>query len=155
MCCVDHVVLLILVVITWSISCSSGRFVTVDSVVEVEEEEHHQEAPEGEGRGAAPRGEADGRGVLLSPLLDQEDWSCLRLVYQITGAGGLEVLLRSEGKGFDRPLWSSQEPSDSWVISSMDLPNTTEPYRVNSFRGLLLDEPLVYLTLLWVFGGLF
>ena len=109
------------------ISCSPGRFVTVDSV----SEEEHQDVPEEAGVGAQ-RGEASSRGVLLSPLLDQEDWSCLRLVYQITGAGSLEVLLRSEGKGFDRPLWNSQAPSDSWVISSMDLPNTTEPYRVNT-----------------------
>lgn len=72
-------------------------------------------------------------GVLLSPALEQGEWSCLRLVYQITGSGGLEVLQRMEGKSFDKPLWSSQEPSDSWVISSMDLQNTTEPYRVNSF----------------------
>ncbi|CAL8387057.1 unnamed protein product [Boreogadus saida] len=109
---------------SWTLN-KDGRFVTVDTVSEGE----HQEAPE-EGGVAAQRGEASARGVLLSPVLDQEDWSCLRLVYQITGAGGLEVLLRSEGKGFDRPLWSSQAPSDSWVISSMDLPNTTEPYRV-------------------------
>lgn len=72
-------------------------------------------------------------GVLLSPALEQGEWSCLRLVYQITGSGSLEVLQRMEGKSFDKPLWSSQEPSDSWVISSMDLQNTTEPYRVNSF----------------------
>lgn len=70
------------------------------------------------------------RGVLLSPALEQGEWSCLRLVYQIIGSGSLEVLQRTEGKSFDRPLWSSQSPSDSWVISSMDLQNNTEPYRV-------------------------
>ncbi|XP_042365064.1 MAM domain-containing protein 2-like [Plectropomus leopardus] len=69
-------------------------------------------------------------GVLLSPALEQGDWSCLRLVYQIIGSGSLEVLQRTEGKSFDKPLWSSQTPSDSWVISSMDLQNNTEPYRV-------------------------
>ncbi|KAF3848793.1 hypothetical protein F7725_015290 [Dissostichus mawsoni] len=69
-------------------------------------------------------------GVLLSPALEQGEWSCLRLVYQISGSGSLEVLQRTEGKSFDRPLWSSQAPSDSWVISSMDLQNTTEPYTV-------------------------
>lgn len=72
-------------------------------------------------------------GVLLSPTLDQGEWSCLRLVYQISGSGSLEVLQRTEGKSFDRPLWSSQAPSDSWVISSMDLQNNTEPYRVKYF----------------------
>jgi len=104
---------------------SSGRFVTVD----------HQEGGGGEegdddAAAAAQRGGASSWGVLLSPVLDQDEWSCLRLVYQISGAGSLEVQLRSEGSGADRPLWSSQSPSDSWVISSMDLPNTTEPYRV-------------------------
>lgn len=72
-------------------------------------------------------------GVLLSPALGQAEWSCLRLVYQITGSGILEVSQRMEGKSFDRPLWSSQEPSDSWVISSMDLQGNTEPYRVRHF----------------------
>uniref|UniRef100_A0A8C5GE46 MAM domain-containing protein 2-like n=1 Tax=Gouania willdenowi TaxID=441366 RepID=A0A8C5GE46_GOUWI len=65
-------------------------------------------------------------GILLSPPLDHNDWSCLRLVYQITGSGSLEVLQRFNGKSIDRPLWSSQTPSDSWVISSMDLQNHTE-----------------------------
>lgn len=72
-------------------------------------------------------------GVLLSPALEYSEWSCLRLVYQITGSGSLEVLQRTEGKIFDRPLWSSQAPSDSWVIASMDLQNNTEPYKVKSF----------------------
>ena len=75
-------------------------------------------------------------GVLLSPALEQDEWSCLRLVYQITGSGSLEVLQRTEGKSFDRPLWSSQEPSDSWVISSMDLQNNTEPYRVKQSNSV-------------------
>uniref|UniRef100_A0A3Q3WTH4 MAM domain-containing protein n=1 Tax=Mola mola TaxID=94237 RepID=A0A3Q3WTH4_MOLML len=69
-------------------------------------------------------------GILVSPTLDQGEWSCLRLIYQIIGSGNLEVLQRTEGKSFDRPLWSGQVPSDSWVISSMDLPNSTEPYKV-------------------------
>lgn len=72
-------------------------------------------------------------GILLSPALEQGEWSCLRLVYQITGSGSLEVLLRTDGKSFDKPLWSSQAPSDSWVISSMDLQNNTEPYKVKHF----------------------
>lgn len=73
-------------------------------------------------------------GVLLSPILDQDEWSCLRIVHQITGSGSLEVLQRTPGKSFDKPLWSSQVPSDSWVISSMDLQNNTEPYRVKQIN---------------------
>ncbi len=80
------------------------------------------------GADAGPQREI--KGVLLSPALEQGEWSCLRLVYQITESGSVEVLQRMEGKSFDRPLWSSQAPSDSWVISSMDLQNNTEPYRV-------------------------
>lgn len=72
-------------------------------------------------------------GVLLSPTLEQAEWSCLRLVYQIIGSGSLQVLQRTEGRSFDRPLWSSQTPSDSWGVSSMDLQNNTEPYRVRYF----------------------
>lgn len=83
--------------------------------------------------GADAERQGEVTGVLLSPAMEQGEWSCLRLVYQITGSGSLEVLQRTEGKSFDKPLWSSQEPSDSWVISSMDLQNTTEPYRVHSF----------------------
>ncbi|XP_068190736.1 MAM domain-containing protein 2-like [Antennarius striatus] len=70
------------------------------------------------------------RGVLLSPRLETGEWSCLRLVYQIIGPGSLEVLQRTEGKSLDRPLWSSQTPSESWKISSMDLQNNTDPYKV-------------------------
>lgn len=80
--------------------------------------------------GADDRPQREIMGVLLSPALEQSEWSCLRLVYQITGSGSLEVLQRSEGKSFDKPLWSNQAPSDSWVISSMDLQNNTESYRV-------------------------
>lgn len=69
-------------------------------------------------------------GTLVSPVLEYSEWSCLRLVYQIISSGSLEVLQRTEGKSFDKPLWSGQTPSDSWVISSMDLRNNTEPYKV-------------------------
>ncbi|XP_059214570.1 MAM domain-containing protein 2-like [Centropristis striata] len=96
-----------------------GRFVAVEAAVSEEQ---------GGEVGVGPQREATA--VLVSPGLEQADWSCLRLVYQIIGSGSLEVLQRQEGRSFDRPLWSSQEPSDSWVISSMDLPNNTEPARV-------------------------
>ncbi|XP_069369874.1 MAM domain-containing protein 2-like [Paralichthys olivaceus] len=96
-----------------------GHFVAVDTVDERDAE-----------RGAGERPWREITGVLLSPALEQSEWSCLRLVYQITGSGSLEVLQRSEGRSFDRPLWSSRAPSDSWVISSMDLQNNTDLNRV-------------------------
>lgn len=100
---------------------------------------------EGETRPDA-RPQRENRGILVSPVLDQEDWSCLRLVYQITGSGSLEVRQRREGKSFDRPLWSSQSPSDSWIIASMDLQNTTEPYRVNKTFFNILTTTLTLLA---------
>uniref|UniRef100_H3DMT5 MAM domain containing 2 n=1 Tax=Tetraodon nigroviridis TaxID=99883 RepID=H3DMT5_TETNG len=69
-------------------------------------------------------------GTLVSPVLEYSEWSCLRLVYQIMGSGSLKVLQRTEGKSFDKPLWSGQTPSDSWVITSMDLKNNTESYKI-------------------------
>ncbi|XP_069562115.1 MAM domain-containing protein 2-like [Brachyistius frenatus] len=105
---------------SWTLH-KDGRFVTVDAAKNDDQENNM-------GSGAEPQREITG--VLLSPSLEHEEWSCLRLVYQITGSGRLEVLQRTEGKSFDRPLWSSQAPSDSWVISSMDLQKSSEPYRV-------------------------
>lgn len=70
------------------------------------------------------------RGVLLSPLLELEEWSCLRLVYQVSREGSLDVLQRFEGQSFDRPLWSTDTASESWLISSVDLSNTSLPFRV-------------------------
>ncbi|XP_056147136.1 MAM domain-containing protein 2-like [Lampris incognitus] len=98
-----------------------GRFVMVDAT---SADEYENEMSSGNMH------RKENRGILLSPVLDQGDWSCLRLVYQITGSGSLQVLQRMEGKSFDRPLWSSQTPSESWIISSMDLRNTTELYRI-------------------------
>uniref|UniRef100_A0A8C6SB82 MAM domain-containing protein n=1 Tax=Neogobius melanostomus TaxID=47308 RepID=A0A8C6SB82_9GOBI len=63
------------------------------------------------------------------PLLELEEWSCLRLVYQVSGEGSLDVLQRSEGQSFDWPLWSTAAPSESWLISSVDLSNTSLPFR--------------------------
>ncbi|XP_061149410.1 MAM domain-containing protein 2-like [Syngnathus typhle] len=92
-----------------------GRFIAVDAALN---DEHDLDI------------RADSTGVLLSPVLEQSEWSCLRLVYQISGAGSLQVLQRTEGRSFDKPLWNSQMPSDSWVIASMDLSNSTETARV-------------------------
>ncbi|KAK2818879.1 hypothetical protein Q5P01_024440 [Channa striata] len=104
---------------SWTLH-EDGRFVAVDAPLD----------DPGVEIGTDAVVETEVTGVLLSPPLEQGEWSCLRLVYQITGSGSLEVLQRTEGRSFDRPLWSSQMPSDSWVISTMDLQNNTEPYRV-------------------------
>lgn len=71
-----------------------------------------------------------GRAVLLSPLLDQRDWSCVRLVYQISGRGSLQLHLRADADNFDQRLWTSRQASDSWLIASVDLPNSTAPSQV-------------------------
>ncbi|KAM9840981.1 MAM domain-containing protein 2-like isoform 2-T2 [Aulostomus maculatus] len=105
---------------SWTLH-KDGRFVAVDAPLT---------SDQGDEKSAQAGPQREATGILLSPALEQSEWSCLRLVYQILGSGSLEVLQRMEGKSFDRPLWSSQEPSDSWVISSMDLQNNTEPYRV-------------------------
>lgn len=97
----------------------AGRFVAVGALTDEYKES---------GEDTAPQHELTG--VLLSPVLEYSEWSCLRLVYQIVGSGSLEVLQRTKGKSFDRPLWRSQTTSESWVISSMDLQNNTEPYKV-------------------------
>ncbi|KAE8291538.1 MAM domain-containing protein 2 MAM domain-containing proteoglycan [Larimichthys crocea] len=68
--------------------------------------------------------------VLVSPVLDQQEWSCVRLVYQITGQGSLQLHLRPDRDNFDYRLWNANKSSDSWLIASVDLPNTTIPYRI-------------------------
>ncbi|KAG7490947.1 MAM domain-containing protein 2 isoform X1 [Solea senegalensis] len=68
--------------------------------------------------------------VLVSPVLEQHDWSCLRLVYQITGQGSLHLHLRPDSDNFDHQLWTANTASDSWLIASVDLRNTTAPYQV-------------------------
>lgn len=70
--------------------------------------------------------------VLVSPVLDQHDWSCVRLVYQITGRGSLLLHFRPDSDNFDYQLWTATKASDSWLIASVDLPNTTIPYQVGS-----------------------
>ncbi|XP_053196560.1 MAM domain-containing protein 2-like [Scomber japonicus] len=103
---------------SWTLH-KDGRFVAVDAVTNNDDETDADTVMQ-----------RKTTGVLLSPVLEQGEWSCLRIVHQITGSGSLEVLQRTAGKSFDKPLWSSQVPSDSWVISSMDLQNNTEAYRV-------------------------
>ncbi|XP_040012455.1 MAM domain-containing protein 2-like [Xiphias gladius] len=105
---------------SWTLH-KDGHFIAVDTVMKDDQDDDI---------GTSDRTQRGITGVLLSPALEQGEWSCLRLVYQIIGSGSLEVLQRTEGKSFDRPLWSSQTPSESWVIASLDLQNNTEPSRV-------------------------
>ncbi|XP_010774102.1 alanine--tRNA ligase, cytoplasmic-like, partial [Notothenia coriiceps] len=67
--------------------------------------------------------------VLVSPVLDHQYWSCVRLVYQITGGGSLQLFLRPDGDNFDYRMWTANQASDSWLIASVDLPNSTTPYQ--------------------------
>ncbi|XP_018555189.1 MAM domain-containing protein 2a isoform X1 [Lates calcarifer] len=92
---------------SWSMN-EEGHLITVDSAVL-----HDQE-----------------QAVLVSPVLDQQDWSCVRLVYQITGQGSLHLHLRPDSDNFDYQLWTADKASDSWLIASVDLPNTTIPYQI-------------------------
>lgn len=100
----------------------SDRIVALDAAVKEDQDDDEI------GEDTGPQEEITG--ILLSPALDNGEPSCFRLVHQIIWSGRLEVLQRTEGKSFDRPLWSSQEPSDGWVTSSIDLQNNTEPYKV-------------------------
>lgn len=77
------------------------------------------------------------KAVLSSPDLYSEEWSCVRLIYQIATSdtspdpARLNLYLRQEGESFDRLLWSAKEPSDSWLIASLDLTNSTKKYKVS------------------------
>ncbi|XP_047229265.1 MAM domain-containing protein 2-like isoform X2 [Girardinichthys multiradiatus] len=97
-----------------------GHFVAVEAV--------NDDVEGSSGSDVEPKEEV--LGFLLSPFLEHDEWSCMRLVYQITESAYLEVLQRNEGRSFDKPLWSSQAPSDSWVIASVDLQNSSEPFRI-------------------------
>uniref|UniRef100_A0ABM5FSB9 MAM domain-containing protein 2 isoform X2 n=1 Tax=Pogona vitticeps TaxID=103695 RepID=A0ABM5FSB9_9SAUR len=75
--------------------------------------------------------------VLFSPELYMEEWSCIRLIYQIARSSesslpttALNVYLRIEGESFDHLLWTTTERSESWLIASLDLRNSTDKYRI-------------------------
>ncbi|KAF4074472.1 hypothetical protein AMELA_G00239680 [Ameiurus melas] len=92
---------------TWTVN-DEGRFIAADSSL---------------------MGEAD-KAILVSPELEIFDWSCLRLVYQIAGAGSLQVHLRPEGENFDYLLWTMDKPSDSWLIASVDLRKFSKAFQI-------------------------
>ncbi len=73
--------------------------------------------------------------VLVSPELELRDWSCVRLVYQISGSGSLQLHLRPEGENFDYTLWTADKPSDSWLIASVDVHNMSGAYQVSAWHG--------------------
>lgn len=78
------------------------------------------------------------KAVLVSPDLYSEEWSCIRLIYQIATTvtsldpARLNLYMRKEGESFDSLLWSAKEPSDSWLIASLDLTNSTKKYKVST-----------------------
>ncbi|XP_048188748.1 MAM domain-containing protein 2 isoform X2 [Perognathus longimembris pacificus] len=77
------------------------------------------------------------KAVLLSSDLQAEEWSCLRLVYQIAASSEsqsdpsqLNLYVRYEDETFDRLLWSTKEPSDSWLIASLDLQDSSKKFKI-------------------------
>lgn len=77
------------------------------------------------------------KAILISSDLEAEEWSCLRLVYQITSSSRtplepsqLNLYVRFEDENFDRLLWSTNEPSDSWLITSLDLQNSPKKFKI-------------------------
>ncbi|XP_029109093.1 MAM domain-containing protein 2-like [Scleropages formosus] len=76
------------------------------------------------------------KAVLVSPELELLEWSCLRVVYQITGSGSLWLYQRPEGHNFDTRLWATDAPSDSWLTASVDLRNSSVSCKV-IFEGHL------------------
>eukprot|EP00064_Thunnus_orientalis_P006905 superscaffoldBa00000742_g6924 len=92
---------------SWSMN-EEGHLITVDSAFLYDQEQ----------------------AVLVSPVLDQQEWSCVRLVYQIAGQGSLQLHLRPDSDNFDYRLWTANKASDSWLIASVDLANTTTPYQI-------------------------
>ncbi|XP_059395192.1 MAM domain-containing protein 2 [Carassius carassius] len=105
-----------LVFLSWTLD-PSGHFITVEEQVQ----------------------EDQGKAVLLGPDVDQQDWSCFRMVYQVTGSASLQVQKRTDGESFDQVLWTSQSPSDSWLIASIDLQNSTQTFKI-VIEGKLGEE---------------
>uniref|UniRef100_A0A4W4FIL3 MAM domain-containing protein n=1 Tax=Electrophorus electricus TaxID=8005 RepID=A0A4W4FIL3_ELEEL len=85
-----------------------GRFITVEAIKDGQQE----------------------KAVLLGPEMEQQAWSCFRLVYQLIGSASLQVQRRVEKDSFDHVLWSSSSPSDSWLMVSIDLQNYSDPYKI-------------------------
>lgn len=102
--------------LSWTLD-PSGHFITVEERVQ----------------------EDQGKAVLLGPDVDQQDWSCFRMVYQVTAGASLQVQKRTDRESFDQVLWTTQSPSDSWLIASIDLQNSTETFKI-VIEGKLGEE---------------
>ncbi|XP_016391671.1 MAM domain-containing protein 2 [Sinocyclocheilus rhinocerous] len=102
--------------LSWTLD-PSGHFITVEEQVQ----------------------EDQGKAVLLGPDVEQQDWSCFRMVYQVTGSTFLQVQKRTDGESFDQVLWTTQSPSESWLIASIDLQNSTETFKI-VIEGKLGEE---------------
>ncbi|KAM8961229.1 MAM domain-containing protein 2 [Pelodytes ibericus] len=85
------------------------------------------------------------KAILISPDLQPDEWCCLRLVYQIAGSESnpskLNVYIQPDGESFDYLLWTSEERSDSWLISSIDLRNTSRSYKI-IIEGILGEDDI-------------
>lgn len=84
--------------------------------------------------------------VLLSPEIYSEEWSCIRLIYQIASSSelplhptALNLYLRVESESFDHLLWTTTERSESWLIASLDVRNSTSKYKI-ILEGVLGGE---------------
>ncbi|XP_043920302.1 MAM domain-containing protein 2 [Protopterus annectens] len=90
-------------------------------------------------------GDGPQKSVLVSPDLQPMEWTCLRVIYQISTSvpdydpSKLNVYIRPEGESFDFLLWSGSDPSDSWLIASIDLKNTSQSYKI-VLEGLLGED---------------
>lgn len=68
------------------------------------------------------------------------------MVYQITGRGFLQLHLRPDSDNFDYRLWKTHKASDSWLIASVDLPNSTAPYQVGEAVVRMTGPPGVVIA---------
>ncbi|XP_013912653.1 PREDICTED: MAM domain-containing protein 2 isoform X1 [Thamnophis sirtalis] len=92
------------------------------------------------------RGTSGDTAVLLSPELYTGEWSCIRLIYQISssselplGSITLNLYIRVEGESFDHLLWTTTEHSESWLIASVDVKNRTDRFKI-VLEGILGTE---------------
>ncbi|XP_069084931.1 MAM domain-containing protein 2 [Pleurodeles waltl] len=97
-------------------------------------------------------GDQGERAILFSPDLEPEEWACVRMVYQIAGSdtsldpSRLNLYIRPQGVSFDHLLWSSNEYSDSWLIASIDLRNSTQKYKI-LLEGVLGDGSIASIAI--------